>query len=185
MRAISWWYTLLRLTIDDRQRISHLPRALSTRAKNSWQYSFNKNTQIHGADGKGHPCLAANSPAAPSPNHPQKRATSWRRSRAPHRRSTANSKRSRIYHSFKQRLTLQTGPVWTRKHESEGKGRLRPQQTLLQRRRQPLHRKKSLAHHKSEVWKELAHTQNAVRRFLHVQTASTLEKKAANTKSLN
>ena len=74
--------------------------------------SFNKNTQIHRADGKGHPCQLQNlRPAAPSPNHPQKRATSWRRSRAPHRRSTANSRRSRTYHSFKQRLTLQTGPV--------------------------------------------------------------------------
>ena len=100
--------------------------------------------------------LAAKSPAASSPNHPQKRATSWRRSPAPHWRSTANSKRSRNYHSFKQRLTLQTGPVQTRKHESEGKGHLRPQQTSLLRRRQPLRRKKSPAHRKSEIWKELA-----------------------------
>ena len=100
--------------------------SLSTLAKNSWKCTcccFNKYTQIHRADGKGHPYQLQNlRPAAPSPNHSQKHGTSWWRSRAPHRRSTAISKRSRTYHSFKQRLTLQTGPAWTRKHESEGKG---------------------------------------------------------------
>ena len=58
VRAISWRHTLLRLAIDDRRRISQLPRVhlalLQRTAEN--EHSFNKNTQIHRADGKGHPC---------------------------------------------------------------------------------------------------------------------------------
>ena len=57
-RAISWRHTLLRLTIDDRRRISQLPRVhlalLQRTAKN--EYSCNKNTQVHRDDGKGNPC---------------------------------------------------------------------------------------------------------------------------------
>ena len=180
MRAIYWRYTLLLLTIDDWRQISLLPRTLSTLAKNSWQWiQFQQEHTNSRRWWQRPPPLAAESPAAPSPNPPQKPASSWRHSSAPHRQSMANSKRSRTYRSFKQRLTLQTGPVWTCKQESEGKGHLRPQQTLLLRRRQPLRRKMSPAHRKSEIWKELAHTQNAVRWFLFGScvpwTASTLE----------
>ena len=41
------------------------------------------------------------------------RDTFWRRSYAPHWRSTANSKRSRTYHSFKQQLTLTNNLIWS------------------------------------------------------------------------
>ena len=57
VRAISWRHTLLQLTIDYRQQMQ-LPRvylALLQR-KAEHEYSINKNTQIHRADGKGHPC---------------------------------------------------------------------------------------------------------------------------------
>ena len=112
--------------------------------KNSWKWiqlqQEHTNSQELMAKATDVSCKSLR-PAVPSPNHPQKHVTSWRHSRAPHRRSTANYKRSRSYHSFKQRLTLQTRPVWTRKHESEGKGHIHTEQSLVLRRRQPLRRK--------------------------------------------
>ena len=71
MRAISWWYTLLLLTIDDQRRISQFPRELSTLAKNSWQWI--QLQQKHTNSGRwwqGHPisckisCCAVTKPSA-------------------------------------------------------------------------------------------------------------------------
>ena len=116
-------------------------------------YSFNENT--HSQHWWQMPLtFAAKSAAALSPNHPLKRSTSWPRSRVQRGRLTVNPRRFRTYDSVKERLTLQTGPEWTRQHDTEGKRHLHPLLALLLCRRN--HFTKGRSHNECEVWKELA-----------------------------
>ena len=52
-----------------------------------------------------------------------------------------NSKHSRTYYSFKERLKIHTAPVLTYKHDTDGKRHLPPLQTLLLHCRQSLHKR--------------------------------------------